>query len=500
MFGFDWARGFVSPFRARDGSEFTTPDDVIARLLDQVCSSTTPPMIVDMGSGDGRIVHEAARRGLPARGIELDEELVAAARKVAEDERLDCTFEHASLLEASVPTEADVVCYLLPPALVKLANKLTQDGHRGRLFAIRWQVVDSAGWELHHRVVLAPSWPLSEYRLSSSGGGASRSAGLAATRRPIGETAPPVAAANKPAQGVGTPDGRSPAEFLEVDGSEEWQGLPCDIFDEPNIVEPRCEVFEIPLGDGRDCVRVRPQRAAFERRAPLNPTATGGRGSGADACRMTGALLWDSAVVLSSYLVRRQHEASRAMATGESCIELGAGLGLVGLTAAALGLHVTLTDREECLPLLHEGVRSNSALLGERASVAALEWGDRSAARELGPFRLILLSDCIYETEAAAPLLTTLEELLVGGGVGGGEREGAQPEILLAYDNAIGRAAAAAEFRARAATKFMWEDIQQTSSDPPSGGSGADVVWKGSVQLARLTLRGSPSCETPPPD
>jgi hypothetical protein len=48
--------------------------------------------LIDLGSGDGRIVHAAARRGLAATGVELNPWLVALSRYRAWREGLTCTF------------------------------------------------------------------------------------------------------------------------------------------------------------------------------------------------------------------------------------------------------------------------------------------------------------------------------------------------------------------------------------------------------------------------
>lgn len=290
--------------------------------------------------------------------------------------------------------------------------------------------------------------------------------------------------------------------LTETDGTEQWQGLACDIFQDPPLVPVGCDRYELPLGYGLGPVVVHPQRATFERAAPHAHEASG---VGADSARVTGALLWDSAVVLAAYLTHRHGCDAEAAATAKveaatcqsaarrRCIELGAGLGLPGLTAAALGMETTLTERAECLPLLRAGVAANG--LEDTASVRELVWGDAAAINALGePFDLILASDCIYEAEVIPSLVKTLVALLDG------KRKAAQTassrggsEVLLAYDEAIGRPGAAAALReCAAAAQLSIEPLAQAPEAPPDRGYDAStwqMRWsKSSVQLLRLTL------------
>jgi hypothetical protein len=53
--------------------------------------------------------------------------------------------------------------------------------------------------------------------------------------------------------------------------------------------------------------------------------------------------------------------------------------GIVGITCAALGAHVMLTDMRDVLPQIYENVQSNERLIGDAggsATVAELDWLD----------------------------------------------------------------------------------------------------------------------------
>ncbi|MEM8766739.1 MAG: class I SAM-dependent methyltransferase, partial [Pseudomonadota bacterium] len=78
------------------------------------------------GAGDGRIVIEAARRGIPAHGIELDPELVALARKRAAEAQVAdlATFAVGDVFDADLSGATVVTLYLMPDANLALRPKL----------------------------------------------------------------------------------------------------------------------------------------------------------------------------------------------------------------------------------------------------------------------------------------------------------------------------------------------------------------------------------------
>lgn len=102
-----------------------TPMPVVAAMLD-LATLRPGERLIDLGSGDGRIVLEAARRGADATGIEIDAALVDRARRRAELEGLQgrARFQRGDLFEAAI-RDADVVTtYLLTRINARLRPKL----------------------------------------------------------------------------------------------------------------------------------------------------------------------------------------------------------------------------------------------------------------------------------------------------------------------------------------------------------------------------------------
>lgn len=99
----------------------TTPANVVDRML--ALAGTTPAdFVVDLGSGDGRIVIAAAKLGARAEGIELDPQLVVKSRDAARAAGVDAraTFRTGDVFIDDYSSASVVTAYLLPWMLVKL--------------------------------------------------------------------------------------------------------------------------------------------------------------------------------------------------------------------------------------------------------------------------------------------------------------------------------------------------------------------------------------------
>lgn len=129
--------------------------------------------------------------------------------------------------------------------------------------------------------------------------------------------------------------------------------------------------------------------------------------------------LWPAATGLCWYL---DNVYNGCDLQGARVVELGAGTGMVGVMAARLGAHVTLTDLPHVLPNLQSNLELNSdnvEACGGSLEVRPLRWGVQEDIAPLGaPFGLILASDCVYYDTLFEPLMQTLK-WLCGIGVSG---------------------------------------------------------------------------------
>jgi SAM-dependent methyltransferase len=98
-----------------------TPDSLIQAMLD-LAKVTPDDHVIDLGSGDGRIVIAAAKRGAHAVGFEFNPDMVALSRRNAEKAGVadKATFLNADIFESDFSKATVVTMYLLPQLNLKL--------------------------------------------------------------------------------------------------------------------------------------------------------------------------------------------------------------------------------------------------------------------------------------------------------------------------------------------------------------------------------------------
>ncbi|KAI1318201.1 hypothetical protein EDD11_007084 [Mortierella claussenii] len=183
LFSFDWASGFVSPFRP-------TPQDILARLFDHVqFSRSGSDTLLDLGCGDGLVLIQALKTFPPSQlrrtiGVDLDLPLLETSKtKIQEDTQHDIDDDDDSMpilsrlelyhgdltandeplfpiltppsragdnsrqcMRRLVQESSHLFVYLLPEALSKLSLLLLE--------AI----------QIHHKVVLSMRWEIPDLR------------------------------------------------------------------------------------------------------------------------------------------------------------------------------------------------------------------------------------------------------------------------------------------------------------------------------------------------
>jgi predicted RNA methylase len=117
------------PRRAPDMYFAPTWEPVVYEML-TLAGVTRSDVVVDLGSGDGRIVILAAQKyGARGIGIEIDPKLVAISRQVARDAEVDdkVSFLQGDLFTADISTATVVTLYLSESINRELEPKLRRE-------------------------------------------------------------------------------------------------------------------------------------------------------------------------------------------------------------------------------------------------------------------------------------------------------------------------------------------------------------------------------------
>ncbi len=102
-----------------------TSEALVEKMLD-LAGVTANDYVIDLGSGDGRTVIAAAKRGARAHGIEFNPDMVALSKKNAEAAGVSAraTFEQGDLFQADFSEATVITMFLLPSINMKLRPTL----------------------------------------------------------------------------------------------------------------------------------------------------------------------------------------------------------------------------------------------------------------------------------------------------------------------------------------------------------------------------------------
>jgi len=116
------------PHSGQEGKDVVwvpTPQILVDKMLD-MAKVTKDDYVMDLGSGDGRTVITAAKRGATAVGIEYNPDMVELSKRAAAKEGVSAkaTFIKADLFETDFSKATVITMFLLPQINLKLRPKI----------------------------------------------------------------------------------------------------------------------------------------------------------------------------------------------------------------------------------------------------------------------------------------------------------------------------------------------------------------------------------------
>ena len=129
-----WSSAFAQPAKQYEPKEYQDGKDVVwvptaqtlvDRMLD-IANVTASDTVIDLGSGDGRTVITAAKRGAKALGVEYNPKMVALSKANAAKEGVTdkATFVKADLFKTDFSQATVITMFLLPEINLKLRPRI----------------------------------------------------------------------------------------------------------------------------------------------------------------------------------------------------------------------------------------------------------------------------------------------------------------------------------------------------------------------------------------
>ena len=131
-----------------------TSQALVDKMLD-MAKMTPSDYVVDLGSGDGRTVITAAKRGAKAHGIECNPDMVALSKRNAEKAGVadKATFVHADIFQSDFSSATVLTLFLLTDLNIKLRPTILKMKPGTRVVSNTFMMGD---WEPDDRVEAPP--------------------------------------------------------------------------------------------------------------------------------------------------------------------------------------------------------------------------------------------------------------------------------------------------------------------------------------------------------
>jgi SAM-dependent methyltransferase len=129
-----------------------TPEVMVERMLD-LAKVTPDDYVIDLGSGDGRNVIGAAKRGANALGVEYNPDMVALSKRLATEAGVanKAQFVQGDMFLADISKANVMALFLLPSNLLRLREKFLELRPGSRIVSNTFSIQD---WEADETVTI----------------------------------------------------------------------------------------------------------------------------------------------------------------------------------------------------------------------------------------------------------------------------------------------------------------------------------------------------------
>lgn len=144
-----------TPYSGQEGKDVVwvpTPQNLVEKMLD-LARVGASDYVIDLGSGDGRLVISAAKRGAKALGIEYNPDMVELAMENAKKEGLSdkAKFLQADIFETDFSKATVITLFLLTDLNIRLRPKLLELNPGTRIVS---NTFDMGEWETDKSEIL----------------------------------------------------------------------------------------------------------------------------------------------------------------------------------------------------------------------------------------------------------------------------------------------------------------------------------------------------------